>query len=267
MTSKIKPGQVRVGDVFGRLTFVRQTEAAGSNKMGVFRCDCGSETKPSRISSVVNGYIKSCGCAQTRGLCTVDGCARPHFGRGYCLLHYKRWTKGGDPLSGGTFRGAPKRFIADLLMTTSDDCVAYPFCRTSDGYGRIRMDGKTVNVHAYVAERVHGPRPSSGHEVCHSCGKGHEGCVNPRHLYWGTRSDNVQDAIRHGTFGGGYVAPRGEKAIGAKFSDALVAEVKMRLARGERQVTIAKATGMSQGHVSAINVGKLRSEVRPLPHP
>lgn len=34
--------------------------------------------------------------------CSVDGCDNPHFGRGWCNRHYKRWAATGDPL--GTLR-------------------------------------------------------------------------------------------------------------------------------------------------------------------
>lgn len=35
-------------------------------------------------------------------------------------------------------------------------------------------------------------------DLCHNCGNGK--CSNPKHLYWGTRKENVEDAIRHGTW-------------------------------------------------------------------
>ncbi|GGM04843.1 hypothetical protein GCM10010099_21190 [Streptomyces cinereus] len=31
--------------------------------------------------------------------CTVGGCDRPRFGQGYCQLHYNRWRTHGDPLA------------------------------------------------------------------------------------------------------------------------------------------------------------------------
>lgn len=32
------------------------------------------------------------------GRCSVEGCDRPHFGRGWCGPHYHRWRRYGDPL-------------------------------------------------------------------------------------------------------------------------------------------------------------------------
>ena len=34
-------------------------------------------------------------------------------------------------------------------------------------------------------------------DLCHYCGNGK--CSNPKHLYWGTRKENIDDSVRHGT--------------------------------------------------------------------
>ena len=36
----------------------------------------------------------------TNRTCTIDGCDRKHYGRGYCNPHYKRWRRYGDPEAG-----------------------------------------------------------------------------------------------------------------------------------------------------------------------
>lgn len=37
--------------------------------------------------------------------------------------------------------------------------------------------------------------------LCHACNNGK--CSNPKHLYWGTSKENVEDSIRAGTYFGG----------------------------------------------------------------
>lgn len=139
------------------------------------------------------------GAAKPRGGCSVEGCPKPHYGKGYCNGHHRRWSRYGDPLAGGPMRGEIKAFVEQVIASSTDDCITFPFCRDAFGYGRFNPGSGTVGAHCYVAERVHGPRPSPDHEACHSCGNGHLGCINPRHVYWGTRLENVRDAVTHGT--------------------------------------------------------------------
>jgi HNH endonuclease len=72
-----------------------------------------------------------------------------------------------------------------------------------------------------MCELAYGPAPSPRHQVAHSCGKGHEGCVNPRHLRWATPKENSADMVLHGT------ALRGERAINVKLTTPEVHAVKM----------------------------------------
>lgn len=52
-----------------------------------------------------------------------------------------------------------------------------------------------VKLHRLVAEQTYGPIPP-GLEVCHTCDN--PPCINPEHLFIGTRSDNMQDMHRKG---------------------------------------------------------------------
>lgn len=132
--------------------------------------------------------------------CSIEGCEGDVRGQGYCRKHYARLRRHGDPLGGGTYAGEAREFVQKAAMSDADECIVFPFYRNVDGYGRLNLDsGRYVGAHFYSCEIRNGPRPSDDHEARHSCGNGHEGCVNGNHLNWGRRKDNVHDAIVHGT--------------------------------------------------------------------
>lgn len=195
------------------------------------------------------------GAFKPRGKCTVAKCGSPHYGKGFCLKHYKRWRRHGAPDKGGTGHGAVQKFIKDVALSDAEGCIVFPFYRNPDGYGWVRgPHGRPIGAHVYVALLRHGKRPSRRHEACHSCGNGHSGCVNPNHLYWGTRSDNVRDAIRHGSWESRSYRT-GEKAAAAKFSDATIAAVRVALARGDKRADISARYNISLTHISRIKYG------------
>lgn len=138
--------------------------------------------------------------------CSIHGCNgnaswTAKGARGYCCSHYKRLCRHGDPLAGGTRNGAPRQFIDDVVLNfDGDDCLIWPFNRNNMGYGKIYDKPKMVLAHRFICEMVHGSQPDKlRREVAHRCGKGHLGCVNPRHLYWASRSENMLDRNGHGT--------------------------------------------------------------------
>lgn len=169
--------------------------------------DCGKAAKASRLycsghNHRLHRYGSPIGrpAPWVKPICAVEGCEKPVSGLGYCLAHYKRFKKHGSPLAGGIRWGEAQRWVMEVaLVYKGDECLTWPFGK-GHGYGRMSVKGKATNAHAHILECDAGPKPTPEHEACHSCGNGHLGCVNRKHLYWGTRADNVQDAIRHGTF-------------------------------------------------------------------
>ena len=58
--------------------------------------------------------------------------------------------------------------------------------------------GGNSTVHRGVLAEYLNTNFASKVDLCHACGNGE--CSNPKHLYWGTRYENIQDAKNHGTW-------------------------------------------------------------------
>lgn len=124
-----------------------------------------------------------------------------------------------------------------------------------NGYGSVSIQGKKHNAHRVAWELAHGPVPPGMH-VCHKCDT--PLCVNPDHLFLGSRSDNMQDCVRKGRF---FVVPReykckGEKNGASKLSTFQVLKIRAlqqrtmeayREAGKEYGVSVACIRGIVQG--------------------
>lgn len=84
-----------------------------------------------------------------------------------------------------------------------DWCLIWPFGR-DPREGRAIMgglkEGESRLAHRNMCEMVNGPAPPDKPQATHSCGNGHLGCVNPRHLDWGSNTDNQLQRYVHGRY-------------------------------------------------------------------
>jgi len=93
---------------------------------------------------------------------------------------------------------ATKVWIRKHLDYAEDWCLIWPFSRSQAGYAAF--GGKATAVHRLMCEYRNGLPPTPKHQACHSCGRGKEGCVNPRHLSWKTNQENQIERFKQSGF-------------------------------------------------------------------
>lgn len=178
-------------------------------------------------------------------LCSVADCANPATKAGFCEPHYRRNLRYGSPTGGQqTFRGSALEFVQKAASFDQDDCLIWPFSRNQDGYGKIRLGGKTFIVSRLVCEMVHGQAADTRMVAAHSCGKGHLGCVNPKHIRWATHAENMADMSAFGNH------TRGSRNVQAKLTDDDVREIRASYGTSASQAELAHRFSVSGATIS-----------------
>lgn len=177
-------------------------------------------------------------------ICAVEGCQNKKHGYIYCGKHYYKYKTYGNPLGGrrGASPGAPMKWIHDNKDYKGDDCVKWPFEVTRYGYGTIKHNGKKRVASRVMCETAHGMPPQENMDAAHSCGNGDKACMNPRHLRWATRKENMRDAIKHGTWKRGNMDPN------AKLDVQKVREIRA-MAKTSKHKDIAEKYGITKNQV------------------
>lgn len=116
----------------------------------------------------------------------------------------------------------------------------------------LHRDGGCITrpIHRLVLENFFGPCPE-GMECCHNDGDGNNNKLD--NLRWDTKSGNMQDAIRHGTFHSGLRGSKGVENIKAKLNDDKVREIrKLYATRKYSQSQLGRQYGVGQDTISSI---------------
>lgn len=141
-----------------------------------------------------------------------------------------------------------ERFASKVAPANAGGCTLWKACLGADGYGQISVDNRVVKAHRYSWELANGTIPP-GMCVCHHCDV--RACVNPDHLFIGTKADNNADmAAKNRARGGG---PKGSRHGMAKLTEASALEIFG--ATGTQQA-IGERYGVSHTTVGRIKNGR-----------
>lgn len=159
-----------------------------------------------------------------------------------------------------------ERFWSKIDIQDEDKCWDWQASVSTSGYGQV-VRGKMGQQKSYRAHRIayylyHGIDPQDN-ILCHTCLNITRRCCNPLHMYMGTHTDNMLDAVADGAR---EVKPTrtfhhrwgSDKQIGsrhpmAKLDEDKVRDIRIRLARRETQRSIAKIYNVSRSQIHAIN--------------
>lgn len=146
-------------------------------------------------------------------------------------------------------QGEGVTFLRQHVNDSDGECLIWPLYRNPNGYAQFGFEGTEHYAHRFMCELANGPPPSPDYDAAHSCGRGKNGCVHPRHLSWKTRGQNIEDAVAHGTHIGNRWTNRG------RLRPDQVIEIR-RLKGQKTQVEIAVMFGVTPPTVRDIYLGR-----------
>lgn len=181
----------------------------------------------------------------TKRICKIDGCEREYEAKGLCKLHNERRRAGRDlqtPIQYNVPNDMP--LVERLTYRIVGECWEFDRTRDSLGYGVLGYRGEPKKSHRAAYEVWVGPIPE-GLCVCHRCDN--PPCINPAHLFLGTRADNNKDRTA-----------KGRAARGMRNSQCKLTESEVRAIRSDPRShrAIAASGDVGRNAVANIKSGK-----------
>lgn len=122
------------------------------------------------------------------------------------------------------------RLMERVVRVPFAGCWLWTGALKDNGYGDCWLDGRVIGAHRAFFTLLVGEIPA-GMQICHRCDV--RCCVNPDHLFLGSRLDNMRDAAAKGRLGHHCAALTFEQA-------------EMVRASAKRGIDLARQLGVSE---------------------
>ncbi len=133
-------------------------------------------------------------------------------------------------LSTSNFTTVSPNFLGEIQ---DNGCIIFQGGKDGQGYGRYWKNGKLKSVTRAILALQLGHELPTSMDACHTCDR--PSCINPEHLWTGTRTQNLLDASKKGRTQG-----KSHPLSNAKLDGEKVREIRQKLAAGERMKDVAE---------------------------
>ncbi len=146
-----------------------------------------------------------------------------------------------------------RRILNFIDRVNEQGCWLWGGAVNRGGYGTMTVAGRTTTVPRVAFAIAVGKPMCELDHVCHDCPGGDNPlCCNPAHLFEGTRSDNVRDAMEKGLWAPPKTSLLGESNPACKLALRDVIAIRDGLSQGTLQKALAERFGVTPSTVSAI---------------
>ena len=147
---------------------------------------------------------------------------------------------------------ARERLKHKMVILEKTGCWEWTGKQRKNGYCRTSYLGENWYVHR-LAYRAYIGEIKIGFDVCHKCDN--RKCFNPRHLFQGTRKDNMEDAVSKGRQAKGIklsILKIGELAPMSKLKSCEVEQIRRLFVSGVKTYLLSKMFNVCSDNIRKI---------------